>query len=76
MTRQIAFGYGAPSVPELEERIHTLETQVASLTEAVRILTAGLAGTPFDEPGSQEASASARRAHELLITVPPSRRTG
>ncbi|WP_181871488.1 hypothetical protein [Sphaerisporangium album] len=38
MPRQIA-AYQAPSPLDLEARVHTLELQVASLTEAVRSLT-------------------------------------
>jgi hypothetical protein len=38
MPRQIA-AYQPPSSVELEARVHTLELQVASLTEAVRSLT-------------------------------------
>lgn len=70
MTRQIAMGYGAPSVSALEQRIQVLETRIAALTEAVRILTIGLEGTPFDRPGEDGATAAARRAHELLISTP------
>ncbi len=39
MTRQINFGFRAPSVAHLEERILQLETKVALLTHAVQALT-------------------------------------
>ncbi|GAA3846051.1 hypothetical protein GCM10022226_81930 [Sphaerisporangium flaviroseum] len=47
MARQIA-AYQPPSSVELEARVHTLELQVAHLTEAVRSLTrpANDAGSP------------------------------
>ena len=39
MTRQIDFGFRAPSAAQLEERILQLETKVALLTRAVQALT-------------------------------------
>ena len=39
MTRQINFGFRAPSPALLEERILQLETKVALLTHAVQALT-------------------------------------
>jgi uncharacterized coiled-coil protein SlyX len=39
MTRQIRFGFRAPSTAQLEERILQLETKVAMLTHAVQTLT-------------------------------------
>ena len=39
MTRQIDFGFRAPSPALLEERILQLETKVALLTHAVQALT-------------------------------------
>lgn len=39
MTRQIDFGFRAPSAALLEERILQLETKVALLTHAVQALT-------------------------------------
>ena len=38
MSRQIADGYQAPTMAELEARVRGLETQVAHLTELVKAL--------------------------------------
>lgn len=40
MSRQIANGYQAPTLAELEARVRGLETQVAHLTELVETLSA------------------------------------
>jgi len=69
MARQIMTGYGITSVAVLEQRVHILEAQVTRLTEAVRLLAAGLEGTPFDGPDERAAAEAARIARELLITV-------
>ncbi|MEU8171328.1 hypothetical protein AB0C14_00490 [Microbispora hainanensis] len=39
MSRQIADGYQAPTLFELEARVRGLETQVAHLTELVKTLS-------------------------------------
>ncbi|MEV4295306.1 hypothetical protein [Microbispora rosea] len=39
MSRQIADGYQAPTLLELEARVRGLETQVARLTELVKTLS-------------------------------------
>lgn len=46
MTRQIDFGFRAPSPALLEERILQLETKVALLTHAVQTLTQQLNENP------------------------------
>jgi hypothetical protein len=69
MTRQIAPGYGSPSVSALEERIHILESKVAAMAEAILILTGGLEGTPLDGPADDSSSKAARLAHDVLIAA-------
>jgi hypothetical protein len=41
----------------LQERVRLLEIRVAALTDAVQILTRGLAGLPTAEPGGRPAAA-------------------
>ena len=55
----------------LQERVRLLEVSVASLTEALQVLTRGLEGLPTAEPGGRPAAEAARRAHELLLAAPP-----
>ncbi|MBO2447957.1 hypothetical protein J4573_12710 [Actinomadura barringtoniae] len=68
MARQIMVGYGTVSNAALEQRLHVLEARVDVLTEALRLIAAGLEGTPFDEPDRQTCAVAARIARELLIT--------
>ncbi|MCW2888425.1 MAG: hypothetical protein QOE54_58 [Streptosporangiaceae bacterium] len=69
MTRQIAAGYGIPSGPALEERIHILESKVNAMAEAILILAGGLEGTPMDGPRGDGGSRAARLAHDVLIAA-------
>lgn len=71
MARQITHG---SSVLALEHRVAVLERQVTALAEATRLLAAALEGTPLDSPDHGDATATARRAHELLL-LPPLTRT-
>lgn len=50
MSRQIASGFGDPSISILEERIRRLETQVALLAHAVQELTRELTERREREP--------------------------
>lgn len=43
MTRQIASGFGAPSIALLEERVRRVEAKVTLLTNAVQALAQELA---------------------------------
>lgn len=69
MTRQIASQYQEPSRPALEERVHQLETRVATLAEAVSVLARGLEDGPLAEPGERTVVDAARKAHELLLAA-------
>ncbi|WP_214410423.1 hypothetical protein [Sphaerisporangium fuscum] len=51
MPRQIATGYQPPSPIDLEARVHSLELQVAYLTEAVQSLTGSTAEAGAGRPG-------------------------
>lgn len=68
MSRQIAFGARGPSRAALEDRIRELEARTATLSEAVRLLTYALGGTPLTEPGEIAVAQAARKAHGLLST--------
>lgn len=67
MTRQIAFGYGAPSPADLENRIHVLETQVTTLTEAIVLLARALEHGPPAGAADETVARAARHAHEILV---------
>jgi hypothetical protein len=67
MTRQIGSQYQGPSQPALEERVHILETRVAALAEALRVLTRGLERGPLAEPDERQVVDAARKAHDLLL---------
>lgn len=74
MIRQIGSQYQAESRLALEERVHQLETRVATLADAVEVLTRGLEGGPLAEPDERKVVDAARKAHDLLLaarTVPP-----
>lgn len=53
----------------LEERVHHLESKVAALTDALRVLTKALEGGPLAEPGEQRVPEAARTARELLLSA-------
>jgi hypothetical protein len=53
----------------LEERVHLLESQVATLTDALRVLARGLEDSPMSEPGDRTVVEAARRAHDLLLAT-------
>ena len=74
MIRQIGSQYQEPSRPALEERVHHLEIQVATLADALRVLARGLEDGPMAEPGDRTVVEAARQAYDLLLAarVPPS----
>ena len=76
MTRQIGAQYQPPQVAELEQRVHNLEFQVDTLTEALRVLTRGLEDGPLDEPGGHAVVDAARFAHDLLLAAEMPLRAG
>jgi hypothetical protein len=51
-----------------EERLRTLESQVQTLADAVRVLAHGLEGGPAQLAGDEQAARGARLAHELLLS--------
>ena len=67
-----------PSMTALEERVHLLESTVATLADALRLLAHGLEGGPLSGPGDQPAAEAARKAYDLLlaIEVRPAQETG
>ena len=69
MSRQIGSHYQETSMTALEERLHRLETKVATLTDAVRVLARGLEDGPLSEPGERNVVEAARQAHELLLAA-------
>jgi len=72
MTSHTAPGAQPPPAIALQERVDLLEVRVAVLTEALRILTCGLEGTPTAGPRDRAgATAAARQAHELLLAAEP-----
>jgi hypothetical protein len=74
MIRQIGSQYQAESRLALEERVHQLETRVATLADAVDVLARGLEGGPLAEPDERKVIDAARKAHDLLLAaraVPP-----
>lgn len=70
MIRQIGSHYQEPSNTALEERVHHLETQVATLTDALRVLARGLEDGPMAEPGDRTVVEAARQAYDLLLATP------
>ena len=54
----------------VDERIDRLQTQLDTLTEAVRALVRGFEQTPYQRPGDDRASEAARLAHQLLLSTP------
>jgi hypothetical protein len=76
MTRQTGPQDQEMSRTALEERVHLLESRVATLAEAVSVLSRGLEGGPLAEPDQRTAADAGRRAHELLLAAtaaPPAR---
>jgi hypothetical protein len=51
----------------LTERIRRLEGQMATVTEALEVLTRGLESSPMAGPPNHHIEEAARRAHELLL---------
>jgi hypothetical protein len=60
----------------LEERVHLLESRVATLADALRLLAHGLEGGPMSGPAGQPVADAARKAYDLLLAaeVGPARR--
>jgi hypothetical protein len=56
--------------PSVDQRLDTLEAQVASVTEAVRVLAHGLETTPGAVPDEQRGPRAARQAYEILLSQP------
>ncbi len=69
MSRQIGAHYQAPSMTGLEERVHRLESTVAALADALRVLARGLEDGPMSEPGNRTVVEAARQAHDLLLAA-------
>lgn len=69
MIRQIGAHYQEPSMTELEERVRHLESTVATLADALRVLARGLEDGPMAEPGDRTVVEAARQAHELLLAA-------
>jgi len=66
-TRPITPSAGGPQSPE--SRLTRLESQVATLAEAIRVLAHGLESIPsHDTDLAEEAPRGARMAHELLLS--------
>ncbi|OKJ18427.1 hypothetical protein AMK23_35310 [Streptomyces sp. CB02130] len=61
-------------IPNEHERLHTLETQVQVLAQAVRALTEGLEEIPSEDADrGKQAARGARLAHESLLSQGPGR---
>lgn len=56
------------AVPGTDARLSRLETQVATLAEAIRALARGLESTPSEDVSPEEGARGARLAHELLLS--------
>ena len=69
MIRQIAAHYQETSMTVLEERVRNLESKVAALTDALRVLTGALEPGPLAEPADQRVPEAARTARELLLSA-------
>lgn len=69
MMRQIGPHFQEPSMIVLEERVHRLESTVATLADALRVLARGLEDGPLTEPGNKQVTEAARQAHELLLSL-------
>ncbi len=70
MNRQVGPYFQQPSKTVMEERIRQLETTVATLAEALGVLTRALEDGPLAEPGATTVTTAARQAHEMLLTLP------
>ena len=62
----------------LEGRVHLLESRVATLADALRLLAHGLENGPMSGPGDQPVAEAARKAYDLLLAVEvgPAQETG
>lgn len=69
MIRQIGSHFQESSNTALEERVHYLETQVATLADALQVLARGLEDSPMAEPGDRTVVEAARHAHDLLLAA-------
>jgi len=58
-----------PSMTALEERVHHLESRVATLADALRLLAHGLEEGPMSGPGGQPVADAARKAYDLLLAA-------
>ena len=66
-TRPLGHGDGGPQTSEM--RLERLDSQVNTLTEAVRALAHGLEATPSQDTAlAEQAARGARLAHELLLS--------
>jgi hypothetical protein len=67
-----------PSMTALEERVRLLESKVASLADALRLLAHGLEDGPLSGPGDQPVAEAARKAYDLLLAIEvwPAQETG
>lgn len=69
MARQIVAHYQEASMTVLEERVRKLESTVAALADALRVLTRALEGGPLAEPGDHGVAEAARTARDLLLSA-------
>jgi len=71
-------GRREPPMTVLEERVQLLESTVATLADALRLLAHGLEKGPLSRPGDQPAAEAARKAYDLLLAVEirPAQETG
>ena len=62
----------------LEERVRLLESKVATLADALRLLAHGLEHGPLSGPGDQPVAEAARKAYDLLLAIEeqPAQETG
>jgi uncharacterized protein (DUF2267 family) len=68
--RQVLPASQARNGHSVDQRLDTLEAQVASVTEALRVLAHGLETTPGAVPDEQRGPRAARQAYEILLSQP------